>query len=366
MPLLRCPALSPLSGVELHGCKTNIFNVSSYRLMSHKKVLTREEKIGYFVNYLYKVSKIGQEIIRILQEQGSGSCSQLAAVVGVSRVTAHEELRKLKAAGEVKVERKESRGGRPGQVYTYSGGQGQRLAVILERRAAVICVEIERVGPDGREELLGTGNYAALEVQSLEGCVAEAVRGVGNIRSIGLIGEEEGLRYYQHVGKAFHCVSSFVGTAESLTREREGVVGVYLGGEGKVPEGGIWHAGKWHRMGRLDWLPMPANWQQLDYSDHTLVEEMVARLVQIISCVVSPRVVELHADFWSNKLSQRIRFNVQSKLQGASPSLLFHAVDEAKVRRELRKAVWRVGDSAVHHSKGKIGGNRPASRSHKD
>ena len=62
--------------------------------------------------------------------------------------------------------------------------------------------------------------------------------GRGSEGSIGLIGEEEGLRYYQHVGKAFHCVSSFVGTAESLTRELEGVVGVYLGGEGRCRKGG--------------------------------------------------------------------------------------------------------------------------------
>ena len=328
--------------------------------------MTQEEKKRYFVNVLYKVRRIGQKIVRILQEQGHGSCAQLAAAVGVSRVTAHEELRKLREAGEIRIERIESSGGRPGQVYAYSGGQGQRLGVLIDRKMAVIHVQVAQVGMNGEGTLLGTGNYAALEPQSLEACIGEVVEKGREVRSIGLMGEETGAEYCTHLEKTFHCVSAFVGTAESLTREREGVAGIYLGGGGKAPEGGIWHAGEWRKMGRLDWLPMPVDWSQLDYSDHTLVEEMVARLVQMISCIAAPRGVELHANFWNSKLTQRIRFNVQSKLQEENPPLLFNAVDEEMVRKALWKAAWQVGDSAACRSRGKNGKNRPACRSRKD
>ena len=87
--------------------------------------------------------------MRILQEQGHGSCAQLAAAVGVSRVTAHEELRKLREAGEIRIERVESSGGRPGQVYAYSGGHGQRLGVLIDRKMAVIHVQVAQVGMNG-------------------------------------------------------------------------------------------------------------------------------------------------------------------------------------------------------------------------
>ena len=309
--------------------------------------------------------------MRSLQEQGCGSCAQLAKAVGVSRVTAHEVLKKLRKEGEVRVVRRESCGGRPGQVYEYSGGMGRRLGIILERRAAVIHVRVEQVEPSGNGKLLGTGNYAALEAQSLEGCVAEAVKEGDKVRSIGLISNRTGIgeeweEYSAHLSATFRCASAFVGAAEALTQEGERVAGVYLGGEKSVPEGGIWHGGKWRRMGRLDWLPTPVSWQQLDYSDHTLVEEMVARLVQAISCVAAPLIVELHADFWNSKLTQRIRFNVQSKLQGESPQLRFNVVGAITVEKAQRRAAWRVGDLAAGRPRGKNNGNQPVHRSRKD
>ncbi len=317
------------------------------------------------------MSEIPLKIIHALQRQGCGSCAQLATTVGVSRVTAHEVLKKLRKEGEVRVAGRESHGGRPGQVYEYSGGTGRRLGVILERRAAVIHVRVEQVEADGDGKLLGMWNYAALEAQSLEGCVAEVMRRGDKVRSIGLISKrtdvgKEGEKYSTHLASVFQCPSAFVGAAEALTREKEGMAGVYLGGEKSVPEGGMWHGGKWCRMGRLDWLPTPVSWQQLDYSDHTLVEEMVARLVQTISCIAAPQAIELHAAFWSSKLTQRIRFNVHSKLQGEDPPLRFNPVDAMAAGRAQRKAAWRVGDLAVGRPRGKSGGNQPVSRSHKD
>ena len=89
----------------------------------------------------------------------------------------------------------------------------------------------------------------------------------------------------------------------------------------------------------LHLLPLPAEWNSLDYADHTLVEEMLARLLQLLICTLTPAHIDLHADFWNDRLITRVNFNLSTKLRGVRlPQLHFGTITPEKLSSRIRRA----------------------------
>lgn len=276
---------------------------------------------------------------------GRATCPQLARAAGVSLVTVHKEVREMEGRGEVREAGREVRGGRPSPVYEYEEEYAARVYVQMRREQGVTHVEVERWDMLGALQERSGGRYAAVEDESLDGRMEELlggrrVRGVSiwcspSLRRAGLC---------EHLSRRFRCPAVYLNAAAALAPSGEGGVTLYLA-RGEAPQGCVWRQGRMEELGRLDWLALPADWERMDYSDHTLVEEMVSRLLQTLSCVLAPDSVSLYSDFWGSRLMERIRFNTQSKLRGSAPSLRFGACSSRALDQALRRAARSVGDS---------------------
>lgn len=303
-----------------------------------------------FINQLNKVRIATEQIRRAMQRLLRATCPQLAQVTGLSLVTVHREIKGLEVCGEVKRVGEQVRGGRPSPVYEYEREYAARLYVQMMWDQGLTRVEIERWDMAGERQGGSLGRYVAVENESLDGRIEDLlenrrVYGVGIysepvLRRIGLC---------EHLSQRLHCPVEYLNAAAALAERAEGCATLYLA-RGEAPQGCIYRRGFFHEMGRLDLLTLPSSWNRVDYSDHTLVEEMVARLLQIITSVVTPGSITLYADFWSTRLTERIRFNTQSKLRGVAPSLRFGECSSRELQLALRRAVCRVGDNSFYPS----------------
>lgn len=265
-------------------------------------------------------------IRREMRRRARATCPELTEATGLSAVTVHREVAQLCAQGELREsEAAESRGGRRARVYVYEARYAQRAYMELRQEGAVTRVRLEITDLLGHLLSHSESTYAALETESLDGRLDTALR---RARTAGIAlhfmprrGEaEEQIR--QHLQLRYGCPVVCVCPAEALADAQDDTATLYLP-RGAAPRCSMRRSGRAESAGRLDLLPLPCSWERLDYSDHTLVEEMVARLLQIISCTLAPGRIVLHADFWTTRLTERIRFNTASKLHGSAPRLSF-------------------------------------------
>ena len=74
-----------------------------------------------------------------------------------------------------------------------------------------------------------------------------------------------------------------------------------------------------------------------------LVEEMLARLLQLLICTLSPARIDLHADFWNDRLITRLNFNLSTKLRGITlPQLHFASTTAEKLAESLYRAAAAI------------------------
>ena len=74
-----------------------------------------------------------------------------------------------------------------------------------------------------------------------------------------------------------------------------------------------------------------------------LVEEMLARLLQLLICTISPARIDLHADFWNDRLITRLTFNLGTKLRGvALPQMHFATITAEKLAGKLYRAATAI------------------------
>ena len=232
--------------------------------------------------------------------------------------------------GEVREVSRRSIGGRPATVYGYNGNYGVEVRVEFRRQRSMVEVRVEL------RDLLGNAKseqrrvYAALEVSSLDGWLDELLRGK-KVERIGLFCSPSQRRQnlLDHLKTRYACVVEYRSPVCLADGEQNGELVISFPVDGEM-ECAQWRDGRWYTTGRPDLLPLPAVWTGMDYSDHTLVEEMVARMVQITVCVLSPPRVILYSDLWNTRLMRRIRFNADSKLHGAVPPLIFRRPQSAR------------------------------------
>lgn len=279
-----------------------------------------------------------EKIRREMRERKRATGAELSAVTGLSLVTVYKELAALAERGEVREckQREPSRGGRPARVFESEPGYARRALLRAERQGNALLVTLEEMDLQGRQLRTETSSWARLEAQSLHAWVANALGGE-RMASIALAFEaqEEAIIMSEQLRRSFHCPVVRLTPAEALADAQENTTTLYLC-PGSAPLCSTLRHGKRMRAGALGLLPMPGAWETLDYTDHTLVEEMVARLLQAISCVLAPKRIVAHAPFWSARLTERIRFNTQSKLKGKAPELSFRLCTAESAQAALR------------------------------
>lgn len=321
------------AGGSASRCNTEPALILTHTYTKHSILaLTRTKIQLYFLNLVYKVRAATHKIRQEMCARSRATCPELAEATGLSLVTVHKEVRHLCSRGELRaVPEAASRGGRPAIIYEYEARYARRALLELSRQGAVMQVQLTLSDLQGRPLSTQRGAYASLERESLDGMLDTALHRQ-RVASIGIIAPSthapEDMR--THLQQRFHCPVICVNTAKALADEHEGTATLYLR-HGMPPECCLRRGGKLHSAGRLDLLPLPTTWETLDYSDRTLVEEMVARLLHILTCTLAPARIVLHADFWSTRLIDRIRFNTESKLRGAAaPTLHFrHTTGES-------------------------------------
>ena len=284
--------------------------------------------------------KIRQE----LRKRSRATCPELARATGLSLVTVHKEVHYLCSRGEVKAtQHADIRGGRPAPVYEYEASYARQALLELSRHGAVVDVQLTLSDLQGRILNAQRSAFATLEHESLDGMMDTALHR-HRVASIGIIAPPTSVRdaLLSHLQQRYACTVVCMNAARALADEQEDTATLYLS-RGNAPECCLRRGGKLQSTGRLELLPLPTTWETLDYTDRTLVEEMVARLLQILTCTLAPKRMVLHADFWSTRLTERIRFNTESKLRGAMPPALHfrHTSAESARDAQLAKALGR-------------------------
>ncbi len=271
------------------------------------------------------MTKAQQAVLAAMNERGEATRPQLAAATGLSLVSVSKAVATLCHTGELKEAGElPSGGGRPVQLYRYNAGYALHTLIQAQREDAMLRCTLQLLDLHGNERSHRAATFAYLEKESLDGLLSEALRG-RRLRSITLMLPDgcmpDGM--LQHLTDSYNCrVCTPTAAAILAQSSHEGTATVCLM-EGTAPTCAMMRHGVLQESGPLHLLPLPADWSRLDYSDRSLVEEMVARLLLIITCTLAPDRIELFTPAISSRLTERIRYNAATKLKGALPPLHF-------------------------------------------
>lgn len=276
-----------------------------------------------------------------MRTRGRATGAELAAATGLSLVTVYKELARLSERGEVKLaQQAPPQGGRPARVYECDAGWARRVLLTAQQQGSrLLSTELELMDLQGNPLRREQSTWARPEPAGLAAWVATALRRQ-RVASIALalagVGSAETAALCELLRAQHRCpVAPLCPAAALADPTAEDAATLYLP-RGEAPRCSMRRGGLAAGAGALGLLPLPAAWETLDYSDHTLVEEMVARLLQTLACVLAPRSITTHADFWSTRLIDRIRYNTQMKLKGQAPELHFRYTTPAAAAAALR------------------------------
>ncbi len=289
---------------------------------------------------------------RILQEmraRGEATRPQLARACGLSLVTVNRLVAKLCTEGELEaVGEVSSGGGRPVQLYRLRcSATWAALLRFTRESAGITACTLELLDPLGSLLRQENARFAHLEEGSLDQWLDGILRHQRRrLLSFTVEAHTAPLppRLCPHLAARYHCPARRLSAADALAEHKDGSCTLVLR-PGSAPLATLWSGGKRHSCAALDLLPLPAHWQELDYSDHTLVEEMVARLLLILSCTLTPDSFVLHGNFWSEKLLRRIRYNLSTKLRDVTlPSLSFRRLSAEATHKALQRLALEEGE----------------------
>ncbi len=265
---------------------------------------------------------------------------QLARATGLSLVTVNRVVARLceqsvlEAVGEVP-----SGGGRPVQLYRLRCRDSWHALLRLAAEGNRLSCRLSLLDPLGHPVKEQQALFTHLEDKSLDGWLDAQLRSRRRLRGITI--EAGSLRLLSgllpHLAQRYACPAHLVTAADALADKRENSLTLCLPRHA-APCATLYRQGHLQSSGALALLPLPARWEELNYDDHTLVEEMVARLLLMLSCTLAPTRITLHADFWTERLLQRIRYNLGTKLQGTPlPQLRFRPLSPAELRDALHR-----------------------------
>lgn len=279
-----------------------------------------------------------EAVLQAMHERGEATRPQLAQATGLSLVSVGKAVAALCRGGELReLAEIPSGGGRPVKLYRYNADFARHALIQGQKEGALLHCTISLLDLHGREYSSAQGNFAHLEPESLDGSLAELLRGQ-RLRSITLLLPPEFLPQGMptHLAKQCSCRVYTPSPATILAQsEPEGTATVCLQ-PGSAPVCTMSRHGQLCECGPLQLLPMPADWHSLDYTDRSLVEEMLARLLLIISCTLVPQRITLYTPALSPRLTERIRYNASTKLRGTPlPELAFEPLNSTLLSRGI-------------------------------
>lgn len=274
-----------------------------------------------------------------LRERGEATRPQLAAATGLSAVSVGRAVQQLCASGEAELRGESGAGrGRPAELYRFKA-ESRIAALFKAERTGNLCTgQLELLDCCGQVKRREEARFALLHAQSLDDLLDELCEGRRlSAITLSLPSDLTPSRLAAHLRGRFGCPVRRISRAMALADETEGSLTLYLP-PGEAPEACLRRGGRLQPCGRLQLLPLPADWASLDPDDHTLLEEMVARLLLITVCTLAPERLTAYAPFWTERLMNRIRYNFSTKMRGyPAPKLAFRPLRTRQVDEGLRR-----------------------------
>lgn len=276
-----------------------------------------------------------------MQERMEATRPQLAEAAGVSLVTVNKVVSELCLQGVLRLKGTvPSGGGRPVQLYTYNATHAVCVLFRAEAEQGYLRGVLEIADMSGRVLRQQEARFALLQEASLDDWLDAATRRK-RLHRITLdlppTLPEPGLA--AHLRARYACSVRRANAAVGLLSEREDTMALYLPRH-RPPQGCFRRRGVLTNCDTLHLLPLPTAWETLDYEDHTLTEEMVSRLLHLLTATHTPARFELYSDFWTERLRTRIRYNLSAKLRGfeRAPRLHFRDCSPA----QAHEATWKA------------------------
>lgn len=278
-------------------------------------------------------------ITRYMQQAHRATRPQIAAAVGLSLVSTNAAVAALEKEGALKAgPRVPSGGGRPVQEYSFNEKHAAVVLISAEPEAHCTLLRGELLDLHGQLIEQREARFVQLHAESLDEWLDTAAR-KHRLQRI-CLPPGLGCGILPHLKQRHACPVQEYPAAESLLTERDDTLALLLL-RGQPPQGALRRHSAITPCSLLHLLPLPADWETLDYADHTLVEEMLARLLQLLTCTMNPAHIDLHADFWNDRLISRLNFNLSTKLRGidSPPQLHFATITPDKLSQLLRKRI---------------------------
>ncbi|MBR2313892.1 MAG: winged helix-turn-helix domain-containing protein [Akkermansia sp.] len=279
-------------------------------------------------------------IIRYMQQHQRATRPQIATALGLSQVSTNAAVAALEAEGKLRRgDAVPSGGGRPVREYLFNARHASVALFTASPEAHCTRISLELLDLQGRHLEAAEARFAQVHEESLDDWLDTASRH-HTLQRI-CLPPALGCGILRHLQQRYHCEVRESPAAEALVNGRQETLTLLLL-RGQAPQGAILRHGKVTPCPLLHLLPLPADWETLNYADHTLVEEMLAKLLQLLTCTLAPAHIDLHADFWNDRLISRLNFNLSTKLRGldSKPQLHFATISpETLATRQRRSAV---------------------------
>ena len=280
-------------------------------------------------------------ITRYLQQHRSATRPQLAAALGLSLVSTNAAVAALEKEGVLTQGNAiPSGGGRPVRVYHFNPQYAAVALFTATQEAHCTLLHFELLDLQGNRIKSMQARFVQLHDESLDEWLDAAARH-HKLQRI-CLPPGLGCLVQAHLQQRHACPVQEFHAAEALVSGQDDTLTVLLQ-KGCAPQAVLFRHGASTPCPLLHLLPLPAEWESLDYADHTLVEEMLARLLQLLICTISPARIDLHADFWNDRLITRLNFNLSTKLRGvALPQMHFATITAEKLAGKLYRAATAI------------------------
>ena len=279
-----------------------------------------------------------ERVRRSLQKYGEATRPQLAEDTGLSLVSCNQAMEELCKRGEAQEAGLiPSGGGRPVRLYRLNARYSYGAYLQALRRGPLSRGLLEICDMLGSPTRTYSAEFAYLGTESLDEWLDGATRrstlfGI----SLDIPADILPAQMVEHLEARYRCPARLLNTADALADNSDDTLTLYFM-QGLPPVCSLRRGRKQIHTGELGLLPMPASWSELDYSDHTLVEEMISRTITILACTLAPARFVLYADFWTPRLTKRIHFNASAKLRQEHLPLIFHYVTPTHAAERLRR-----------------------------